>query len=136
MRPLRRSEVLPLRAGDVRAWRRLVSRLERALSDHRPATSETLANISAAAALARKARLPFPPYSWENPFAQLVELARPLETASPLEAAIAFDALRPAFDACLAQWPDMLTAPPAIHMRPRPVSPSWLQRKDIGCDDY
>lgn len=133
MRPLRRSEVLPLRPSDVRAWRRLVSRLERALSDDRPATSETLANIAAAAAFARKARLPFPPYSWENPFARLVELAKPLEGATPLEALVAFAALRPAFDDCLTSWPDMLTAPPAIHVRPR--SPAWISRKDIGLHD-
>ena len=133
MRPLRRSKVLPMRPADVRAWRRLVSRLDRALSDDRPSTSETLASICAAAALARKARLPFPPYSWENPFAHLVTLAEPLSVATPLEVRVLFDRLRPAIDDCLTSWPDMLAAPPAIHVRPR--SPAWAFRKDIGLVD-
>ena len=122
-----------MRPADVRAWRRLVSRLDRALSDDRPSTSETLASICAAAALARKARLPFPPYSWENPFAHLVTLAEPLSVATPLEVRVLFDRLRPAIDDCLTSWPDMLAAPPAIHVRPR--SPAWAFRKDIGLVD-
>ena len=104
-----------------------------ALRDRDRASGELLA----AAAAARSARLPFPPYSWENPYALLVNQAKAFAEISAPERELARADLEALVDRCLAAWPNVLDAMPP---RPKRVrnderSAAWLQRKDCGDDD-
>ena len=119
-------KILPLFQRYERLWRRLMLEIRAQLDDPaRPAGEVLTASIAA-----RKARLPFPPYAYENPFAVLVGEAERFAYMTPLEQRLGRDRLAADFDRCLAAWPDILAG-----ARPPRPTPSWRKRKDCGSDD-
>ncbi len=131
----RRGPSIPLTKSDVSAWRRLMQRTKRALDE----PGFPMGDLISATRLARKARLPFPPISWENSFARLTVSAAAFAAMTDIERYVSAPYLREDFERCLGSWPDVMTAtwsaPARLRKDNRATSTSWQRRRDIGDDD-
>ena len=123
-----------MRVDEVRYWRRLMRETKLALDDASRAGGELLA----ASAAARAARLPFPPYSWENPYALLVTETEKFSLLRGDEREVWRPRIAELFDRCLAAWPNVLEALPRRSKKvraPKTGSLAWTMRKDCGDHD-
>jgi hypothetical protein len=126
---------LPMRVDEVRFWRKLMRETMAAINEPTRAGGELLA----ASAQARSARLPFPPYSWENSFALLVVESAEFALTRGDERTLAQPRIEELFDRCLAAWPNVLEALPPRRkkLKARKANPAvWMNRKDCGDHDF